>query len=105
MLVLGPELMLESQIAFFGQLCHSERMSRPTSSSGNFLKGPGLTHGDSSRLAFVRHLSLLPDDSLHRDILCDIADARGPLPCANWARGIEMNLTTLAMASPFIFSG
>ena len=36
-------------------------------------------------------LSLLPDDSLHLDIPWDtLADARGSLPCGNWARGIDV---------------
>ena len=48
-------------------------------------------------------LSLLPDDSLHLDILRDsITHARDPLPCANWAGGIDMQFATLGMASPFI---
>ena len=52
----------------------------------------------------MRRLSVLPDDSLHilRDI---IADAKGPLPCANWARGIEVKFAALGMASPFVSSG
>ena len=57
-------------------------------------------------MGFVRRLSLLPDDSLHLDILWDnVAGARGPLPCANWARGIEVKFAALGMASPFISSG
>ena len=36
----------------------------------------------------------------HLDILQDvIADARGPLPGANWARGIEMQFATLSSPS------
>ena len=39
-------------------------------------------------LGFMRRLSLLPEGSLHLDILQDnIADARQPLVCANWAAG------------------
>ena len=51
----------------------------------------------------VRRLS---SDSLHLHILRDnIADAKGPLPCANWARGIEVKFAALGMASPFVSSG
>ena len=46
---------------------------------------------------------MLPDDSLHLDILRNnIADAKGPLPCVNWAQGIEMKFAALCMASPCI---
>ena len=49
---------------------------------------------------------ILPDGSLHLHILRDnIADAKGPLPCANWARGIEVKFAALGMASPFFSSG
>ena len=54
----------------------------------------------------MRRLSVLPDDSLHLHLLRDnIADAKGPLPCANWARGIEVKFAALGMASVFISSG
>ena len=54
----------------------------------------------------MRRLSVLPDDSLHLDNLRDnIADAKGPLLCANWARGVEVKFAALGMASPFISSG
>ena len=44
--------------------------------------------------------------SLHLHILRDnIADAKGPLPCANWATGIEVKFAALGMASPFVSSG
>ena len=57
-------------------------------------------------MGFVRRLSSLPGDSLHLDILRDkIADARSPLPCADWARGIEVKFAALGMASPSISSG
>ena len=54
----------------------------------------------------MRRLSLLLDDSLHLDILqSNNAYARGPLPCANWARGIEMQFATVGIAYPVISSG
>ena len=54
----------------------------------------------------MRRLSVLPDDSLHLHILRDnIADAKGPLPCANWAGGIEVKFAALGMASPLVSSG
>ena len=49
---------------------------------------------------------VLPDDSLHLHILRDnIADAKGLLPSANWARGIEVKFAALGMASLFVSSG
>ena len=70
-----------------------------------FSARPWLYTWCSLLLGFMHHLSLLPDDSLHLDILViDIADARGHL-CANWARGFDMQLATLGMASTYIASG
>ena len=84
----------------------SGRASRLTSSSGSLLSGHGLIHGGPFLLGFMRRLSVLPDDSLHLHILRDnIADVKGPLPCANWARGIEVKFAALGMASPFVSSG
>ena len=86
----------------FGSSATSGRASRLTSSSGSLLSGHGLIHGGPSCWGFMRRLSMLPDDSLHLHILRDnIADAKGPLPCANWARGIEVKFAALGMASPF----
>ena len=53
----------------------------------------------------MRRLLLLPDDNLRLDILPDSpADARGPLPYAKWARGIDMRLATQSVASGVISS-
>ena len=55
-------------------------------------------------LGFVRHLSLLPDDSLLLDIFwVNIADDECPLPWVNWAWSIDRQFDTLGMAFPFIF--
>ncbi len=57
-------------------------------------------------LGFRHCLSLLPEGSLHHDILRDnIADAKGPLPRANWAEGIDRQLAIQGMASPIVSSG
>ena len=54
----------------------------------------------------MRRLSVLRDDSLQLDILQDnSAGAKGPLPCAKWARGIRVRSAALGMASPPISSG
>ena len=57
-------------------------------------------------LGFMRRLSLLPEGSLHLDILKDnIADAQQPLLCANWAAGVDRQFRDLGMGSPFTSSG
>ena len=48
-------------------------------------------------LGFMRRLlSLLPEGSLHLDVLRDnIADARQPLMCASWAVGVDQQFRDL----------
>ena len=107
-LALGPELkdMLGVQMAFFRQLCHLRKSVTPDVIFREFAERPWLDTWWSFLLGFMRRLSVLPDDSLHLHILRDnIADAKGPLPCANWARGIEVKFAALGMASPFVSSG
>ena len=107
-LALGPELkdMLGVQMAFFRQLCHLRKSVMPDIIFREFAERPWLDTWWSFLLGFMHRLSVLPDDSLHLHILRDnIADAKGPFPCANWARGIEVKLAALGMASPFVSSG
>ena len=104
----GPELkdMLGVQMAFFRQLCHLRKSVTPDIIFREFAERPWLDTWWSFLLGFMRRLSVLPDDSLHLHILQDnIADAKGPLPCANWAGGIEVKFAALGMASPFVSSG
>ena len=57
-------------------------------------------------LGFVRRLSLLPEGSLHLDVLRDnIADARQPLMLANWAAGVDKQSGAWVLGSPFVSSG
>lgn len=49
----------------------------------------------------MRRLSRLPEGSLHLDILSEnIADAKGPLPCANWARDIDRQYPSFGHGFP-----
>ena len=87
----------------FVKSANSGRASRLTSSSGTSER-PWLDTWWSFLPGFLHRLTVLPDDSLHLDILQDnIADAKGPLPCADSARGIEVKL--LLWAFPFFSSG
>ena len=98
--------MLGVQMAFFCQLCHFRKSVTPGIIFREFSERPWLDTWWSCLLGFMRRLSVLPDDSLHLDILRDnIADAKGPLPSANGARGIEVKFAALGMASPYISSG
>ena len=98
--------MLGFQMAFFRQLCHLRKSVTPDIIFREFAERPWLDTWWSFLLGFMRRLSVLPYDSLHLHILRDnIADAKGPLPCANWARGIEVKFAALGMASPFVSSG
>ena len=93
-------------MAFFCQVCQLRKSVTPNIIFREFSGRPRLDTWWSFLLGFVRRLSLLPDYSLHLDILLDhIADARGPVLCAKWARGIEMSFATLGMASPLISFG
>ena len=82
-LAMGLELkdMLGVQMAFFRQPCQLRKSVTPNIIFREFSERPWLETRWSFLLGFVRRLSLLPDDSLHLDILRDnVADARGPLP-------------------------
>ena len=60
-------------------------------------------------LGFMRRLSLLPEGSLHLDVLRgNIADAWQPLMCANWDAGVDKHTAQfrdLGMGSPCLSSG
>ena len=95
------QLATRIQISFFRQLCHLKRTVTPNTIFREFSEGPWLEKWWSFLLGFMRRLSLLPEGSLHLDILRDnIADAKGPLPCANWAQGIDTQFASLGIASP-----
>ena len=85
--------MLAVQMASFLQLCQLIKSVTPDIILREFSERPWLDTWWSFLLDFMHRLSLLPDGSLHLDILQEdvnnVADAKGPLPCANWASGIE----------------
>ena len=90
----------------FGSSATSGRASRLTSSSRSLQSGHGLIHGGPSCWASCAvcpcYLMTACIFTFSED---NIADAKGPLPCANWARGIEVKFAALGMASPFVSSG
>ena len=74
----------------FRNLCQLRKSVTPHIIFREFADRPWLDSWWSMVLGFMRRLSLLPEGSLHLDILRDnIADARQPLMCANWAAGVD----------------
>ena len=107
-LALVPQLkdMQDIQLSFFRNLCQLRKSATPHIIFGEFAERPWLDSWWSMVLGFMRRLSLLPEGSLHLDILQDnIADAQQPLMCANWAAGVDKQFRDLGMGSPFVFSG
>ena len=97
--VVRPTISYGSEVwAFSCQLCQLKKREFP--------ERPWLDTCWSNLLGFMRRVSLLLDDSFHLDFLkSKTADARGPLPCADRARGVERQFAILSIASSVIFSG
>ena len=107
-LALVPQLkdMQGIQLSFFRNLCQLRKSVTPHIIFREFAERPWLDSWWSMVLGFMRRLSLLPEGSLHLDVLRDnIADARQPLMCANWAAGVDKQFRGLGMGSPFVSSG
>ena len=104
-LALVPQLkdMQDIQLSFFRNLCQLRRSVTPHIIFREFAERPWPDSWWSMVLGFMRQLSLLPEGSLDLEIVRDNnADARQPLMCANWAAGVDRDLS---MGSPFISSG
>ena len=88
------------------QLCQLKKSVTPKIIFRESSARPWLDKSWSFLLGFMRRLSLLPDGSLHLDMLPDdVAGARRQLPYDNRASGIDMHFATLSMASPFVSCG
>ena len=98
--------MADIQLSFLRQLCHLKRSVTPVIIFRELAEKPWVHRWWSQVLGFMHRLSVMPESSVHRDILLDnIADAHDHPSCRNWANGIVAQYSLLGMASPFSSSG
>ena len=94
------------RLSFFRNLCQLRKSVTPHIIFREFAERPWLDTWWSMVLGFMRRLAILPEGSLHLDVLqANIADARQPLMCANWAAGVDKQFRDLGMGSPFVSFG
>ena len=106
--VLPPDIkkMADIQVSFLRQLCCLKRSVTPVIMFRELTEKPWVHRWWGQVVGFMRRLSVMPEGSIHRDILMDnVADAQDHPSYSNWANGVMRQYTLLGMASPFSSSG
>ena len=93
--------MAEVLLAFFRQLCRLKKSVTPAIIFRELSERPCVHWWWNQVIDFMHHMSNMPDDSIHAEILRDnIADAQQHPSCDNWAGGIVKQYSRLGMAAP-----
>ncbi|RYE04502.1 MAG: reverse transcriptase family protein [Rickettsiaceae bacterium] len=106
--VLPPDIkkMADIQVSFLRQLCCLKRSVTPIIMFRELAEKPWVHRWWGQVVGFMRRLSVMPEGSIHRDILMDnIADAQDHPSYTNWANGVMRQYSLLGIASPFSSSG
>ena len=98
--------MADVQVSFLRQLCSLKKSVTPAIMFRELAEKPWVHRWWSQVLGFMHRLSVMPESSIHVDILKDNISAAQQHPmCGNWATGIVRQYASLGMPSPFSSSG
>ena len=93
-------------MSFLQQLCRLKKSVTPAINFRELAEKPWVHRWWSQLLGFMHRLSLMPQSSIHVDILKDNNFAAQQHPrCGNWAAGVMKQYAGLGMPSPFSSSG
>ena len=94
--------MADVQASFLRQLCCLKKSVTPAIMFRELAEKPWVHRCWSQVLSLMHRLSVMPQSSIHVDILKDnISVAQQQPMCGNWAAGIVQQYASLAMPSPF----
>ena len=98
--------MADIQVSFLRQLSSLKKSVTPAIMFRELAEKAWVHRWWSQVLGFMRCLSVMPENSIHVDILKDNISAAQQHPmCGNWAAGIVKQYASLGMPSPFSSSG
>ena len=98
--------MADVQLSFLRQLFHLNKSVTPAIIFRELAEKPWVHRWWSQDLGFMHRFSLMPQSSIHVDILKDNHFAAQQHPrCGNWAAGVMKQYAGLGMPSPFSSSG
>ena len=101
--VLPPDIkkMADIQVSFLRQLSYLKRSVTPIIMFRELAEKPWVHRWWGQVVGFMRRLSVMPEGSIHRDVLMDnIADAQDHPSYSNWANEVMRQYSLLGMASP-----